>query len=790
MSNVVEWKTATEIMEYLAQQNQLVSGMSVAQAAAALGFTQTASGIYVKTIVTTAVKSIAGTTATAVAAEVATGATTTATNVVLYETASGTAAVGGLASVALPIATSMLAATGGYLIGNEIYKQNSDFLDRLMFPVYDFITGNNATSTLYGEPNVPTIPMIFDANGNTFMDSRAQNLILDYLNEQSLLPKINQIKNPLSSGFIAPIFKMPISSGQTIKCFNYFISGSEKYKSIKMLNGTADLIFSISENTQRDYNIALISKTPFSCQVISHLSNTEYNSVMMNTLGNVWYLYYQTASFSVDKGLVTNFTPVTSYTYVPTTKSEEMYNILIAENITISGMPDEVAVYVPGTSPAPLEFPDNVPSWIPVVVPRTVPEVMPEPEPVPDSDPDPEKITPFIIPEQPQPIDVPVKKPVIPFIPSFPIVPVPNVKPDTSTAPSPEPDPSTDPSQLPVIDPVIPQVPINIPDGAIDDGGVIGGGLPSIGDLSSSATGLLHVYNPTDAQINQFGAWLWTTFSGDLIETLSKLFNNPMDAVIGLHELYCTPTTATSGTIKAGFLDSGVASRLVTTRYNEIKCGALSVPEFWGNYLDYSPYTKSYCYLPFIGIVELNSDDIIGSGVEITYKVDTYNGSCIALITTAKPNSAECVTYEFSGNCAVEVPITSGMKSAMQSALIGAITTGFAASTGGTGAIAAAAVGGVRQGANSKNSVQHSGSFGSSYGAMGIKIPFLIIKRPKQKVVAGYNDNYGYPAHKMVRIGDCSGYLKAIEVDVVSPTATEDEKRLIEKQLKDGIFVN
>jgi hypothetical protein len=277
-----------------------------------------------------------------------------------------------------------------------------------------------------------------------------------------------------------------------------------------------------------------------------------------------------------------------------------------------------------------------------------------------------------------------------------------------------------------------------------------------------------------------------------------------MDAVIGLHELYCTPAvSAADVNIRAGFLESNVPSRLVTSRYKEIKCGALSVPEYWGNYLDYSPYTKSYCYLPFIGIVELNTDDIVGSGVEITYRIDTYNGSCIALITTAKPNSAEAVTYQFEGNCAVTVPITSGMMTAAQNALIGIATTALSAgataavtvATGGTALPAAAmlgtvAAGGSKQGLTSKNQVQYSGSFGSSFGAMGIKVPFLIIKRPRQKVVYGYNENYGYPAHKMVLVSACSGYLKAIEVDVISPTATESEKKMIEQLLKSGVFVD
>ena len=148
------------------------------------------------------------------------------------------------------------------------------------------------------------------------------------------------------------------------------------------------------------------------------------------------------------------------------------------------------------------------------------------------------------------------------------------------------------------------------------------------------------------------------------------------------------------------------------------------------------------------------------------------------------------------------------MKSVLQSALLGAATTAIGAAIGGAAGAkiggaagakiastaatrgGAGAISGAAYGANTKNDVQHSGSFGSSFGAMGCKKPFLVIKRPKQKVVQGYNKNYGYPAHKMVTIGECSGYLRAREVDVVSVTATEDEKRLIEEALKSGVFVS
>jgi hypothetical protein len=452
------------------------------------------------------------------------------------------------------------------------------------------------------------------------------------------------------------------------------------------------------------------------------------------------------------------------------------------------GLPTGVSKYTPGATTS-LKA-SNGTMWDQVALPNTSPLEMPEPVETPDPSPTPEKITPYINPVQPQPASVPIILPSItPGL--IPILPLLNPEPDIDTSPDPQPDPAKDPSQAttPSTNPDPATSTATIPD-PVNTGSTPVPVVPTIPALPS-ASGLLHVYNPTNEQLNQFGAWLWTTFSGDLIDTLSKLFNNPMDAVIGLHELYSTPTTGETGTIRAGYLDSQVASRLVSSRYTEIKCGAISIPEYWGNYLDYSPYTKTYVYLPFIGIVELNADDIIGHGVEITYHIDAYNGSCIALITTAKSGSPETMTYQYSGNCAVELPITSGMKSAMQSALIGAATLAIGASTGGAGGlVAASALGAIKGGASSKNTVQHSGSFGSSYGAMGIKKPYMIVKRPVQKVVYGYNETYGYPSHKKVLISSCTGYLKAIEVDVVSSTATEEEKKMIEMQLKSGIFIS
>ena len=450
----------------------------------------------------------------------------------------------------------------------------------------------------------------------------------------------------------------------------------------------------------------------------------------------------------------------------------------------------------------PESWPDEVPWPLPPPWPMPWPPYypypwpFPYPQPSPDPYPDPEKI------EDPE-------KQVDPYVDPWPEE-LPDPNPDPSPKPDPKPDPERDPTQPepqpepkpdPYPDPDPKPDPYNPtptpPEGEIDPP------VPPIIPLPfSSATGLISVYHPTQGELLSFAQWLWVTWQDATIE---KVWNNPFDGVISLFELYCTPTDVGRKNIRSGFLDSGVNSAIIS-RYTEIDCGSIGVPEYFGNYLDYSPYSKCHIYLPFIGVVELNVDDIVGHGVNVTYRIDEYNGSCIAMITVAKSTNVNGVSvdysnimYQFSGNCAVELPLSGGSQAAIKAGMIEAAAWGIGSVIGGimNGAtlgdigstLAYGAASAVHSVVSAKSSVQHSGSFGSSYGAMGCKKPFIIVTRPKQIQVPNYNELYGYQAHKMVRIGDCTGYIRCREVHVISPTASDEEKAQIEQLLKTGVYI-
>lgn len=312
--------------------------------------------------------------------------------------------------------------------------------------------------------------------------------------------------------------------------------------------------------------------------------------------------------------------------------------------------------------------------------------------------------------------------------------------------------------------------------------------VPSISGGGGSATGLANLYNPTLAQVKQFSRWLWGS-DGLNLDQFKKLLQDPMQAIIGLHVMYATPTTGADRDIQVGYINSGVPSKIVTEQYTEIDCGTVTINEYFGDARDYSPYTQVYCYLPFIGIVELNADDVVNSTLGIKYKIDVLTGCCLAQLTVKK-YGLDAVLYTYTGNCAVQMPITSGNYLSTVSSLLGAVVSGAAAVATG-GALAPVAIGAAANamGGGARASVAMSGSLGSNAGAMGIRKPYLIIKRVESADANGYNDFYGYPTNKRVNLSQLTGYVRVKEINLSGTNATEDEQNEIVTLLKEGVIL-
>ena len=310
------------------------------------------------------------------------------------------------------------------------------------------------------------------------------------------------------------------------------------------------------------------------------------------------------------------------------------------------------------------------------------------------------------------------------------------------------------------------------------------GNTPPVVPPTGQASSLFAIYNPTQAQLNSFGAWLW---SANFVDQILKLFNDPMQSIIGLHKIFAAPSISGSSTIHVGYLDSGVSSNTVGAQYTDVNCGSVKVSEQFGNVFDYTD-TNVRLYLPFIGIVDLATSDVMRGTISVIYHVDVITGACLAEVKVSR-DSAGGTLYQYAGDAAVRYPISSGSYMGVVSGVlsaVGGIASAFM--TGGaTLPMAAGAIaGGVSQ---AKTQVQHSGNFSGCAGAMGIKKPYLIIERPQTMIADGFANYQGKGANVRRTVGQMSGYFKFSDVHTDSIMgAAESEIEAIRAALESGVI--
>lgn len=310
--------------------------------------------------------------------------------------------------------------------------------------------------------------------------------------------------------------------------------------------------------------------------------------------------------------------------------------------------------------------------------------------------------------------------------------------------------------------------------------------IPSDPDTVESSK-LFTVYNPTQSEINSLGAYLW---DDDLIDVLKRIWQNPLDGIISLIQVYCTPSTGGSQHIVLGYLDSGVSAKVVTSQFVTINCGTIQVKEDKKNATDYSPYSALHLYLPFIGITEINVNEFMAGSISVVYHIDVYTGSCLAEVKVTRerdiPNSG--ILYTFNGNCSQQIPLTSGDAKGVLQALIGAAGVGLGIASGN------ASVAGMIAGelANDVSRemlhVSHSGNLSANAGIMGQKKPYIILTRQKPYTANGYNKMWGFPINKTVYLGNCSGYVR-VRAGRLRSKATQDEKNEIYELLRNGVIM-
>lgn len=343
-------------------------------------------------------------------------------------------------------------------------------------------------------------------------------------------------------------------------------------------------------------------------------------------------------------------------------------------------------------------------------------------------------------------------------------------------------------------------------------------GLPT---LSSSQVGFCSLYKMTQQQMADLADYLWGLSTGT-IATFLPVFSNPMDCIIAVGIVPVDPEVEIQDDlIKVGNLTTTVWARRITKQYDEIDMGEVEIGkgDFTNSFMDYSPYTKIELYLPYIGNVSLDTDEVMDSTIKVKYKFDLLSGSCVAEVKVTKTYNYQDadhvhsnILYRYSGNFLANIPINGENFSQMFNAVIGAVAMGINAAGNYKTGIAsadmaksadvsaarsdaaslhrsAAAFNGVGATSAMKPSIQRAGNVSSVCGFLSKQKPEIILKLPK---IANIGENQGhevgYPRYGEYTIAELEGYSSIMMIHLKNIPCTDTERELIERDLNSGVI--
>jgi hypothetical protein len=307
--------------------------------------------------------------------------------------------------------------------------------------------------------------------------------------------------------------------------------------------------------------------------------------------------------------------------------------------------------------------------------------------------------------------------------------------------------------------------------------------IPEVTPIATN--GFVSIYKMSDSGMNLLGGYLW---SPDFVDSITKVFGDPIDSLI---TAYMMPASfsGTLKTVKIGNVHlTNINGWELSSTIQEMDLGSIRIPNSFNSFLDYEPFTKINLYLPFIGMVQLSTNDVMGGVINIKYKFDMLTGSCLAQVFVTNKYLNNANMYQYTGSAAVSLPITSANYSRIFGSAIATIGSAAGAIATGGATLAGTALMAGTSALTSGVDIKRSGSMTSNTGALGGMKPYVVISRPVSEQPMNYNNLIGNMSNKYAKVSNLTGYNELESFKLNVPDATEAEKAEIETILKSGFY--
>ena len=156
--------------------------------------------------------------------------------------------------------------------------------------------------------------------------------------------------------------------------------------------------------------------------------------------------------------------------------------------------------------------------------------------------------------------------------------------------------------------------------------------------------GFVSIYNPTYDEVDKLSKKRFFSVTQEQMIDLSEY-------IISFRKLYVDIPQIARELVYFGKYNTNVSSNIITTNFIETDCGTINIEEYNKNSLDYNG-VEIELYLPFVGSISLNANQIYNKQLRLLYRTNPLNGDCVAILLS---DNAQ-IAYS-QGNVSFDVPI-------------------------------------------------------------------------------------------------------------------------------------
>lgn len=316
-------------------------------------------------------------------------------------------------------------------------------------------------------------------------------------------------------------------------------------------------------------------------------------------------------------------------------------------------------------------------------------------------------------------------------------------------------------------------------------------GFDEMSTLTTSPPQFIHTYycNADSQALTQLREILWST---DIVTKLQSLFGaDLLSGIISFSATYVPddiPHTTFNNVVIGNVAMDNISMNQITNPRWLMALFTWHCPRYFGNFLDFEPYTKISIHIPNIGDVDINPSEIMGKTLVCEMAGDVGSGDIIVYGFTQDRK----LLFTKTSNFAVNIPLTSISYTNDDKNLLQSITSVLSGNIGDIISFAANMGRGIGQfypTSNKLNAVNVSSEY------LNTQHIYIRVERPSYSLPANYGKYNGYPSNIEKPLNETYGYFEISSIiwdnetiDTIHRKPTVNEINAIIELMKQGVI--